>query len=83
MATHLATALEQWWQQWRPGPHPSGQLWSVTVNELAVGDYLVGSRQRVVSLGTTGTNRNVTLERLGVTAPAVSWVGASTLVVLR
>jgi hypothetical protein len=83
MATRLSTALEQWWQQWRPGHQEDGELWNVTVNELVVGDYLVGSRQRVAALGTTGTNRSVTLERLGVTSPAVSWVGASTLWVLR
>jgi hypothetical protein len=83
MATRLSAGKEAV-QLLRAGHLDAGtaQGWSGTVNELAAEDYLVGARARVVSAGSTGTNRTLTLERLGQTW-TVSWVGASTIEWLR
>jgi hypothetical protein len=84
MASRLTAGEENVWRDLRPGhlDAATAQGWSGTVNELVAGDFLVGPRARVVSAGVTGTNRTLTLERLGVQFN-VTYVGASSLKWLR
>jgi hypothetical protein len=52
------------------------------VSELAVGDWLVGSRQKVVAVGATTGNpavRTLTLARANAPTVDVSWLAASAI----
>lgn len=81
--TRLATAVEQWWLTWRPGPTDGAALgYTALVSDLAVGDFLVGPRMTVTALGTSGTTRSITATRLDITY-TFTLVSASTVIILR
>lgn len=83
MATsRLASNVEQWWLTWRPGSTDgSAQAFAGTVADLAVGDFLMGSRHEVAAKSGT-TTVTLTLKRLGVTT-TVSYPSATAIQFLR
>lgn len=71
-----------YWESFRPGP-TGGTMYTALVSDLAVGDFICGSRAVVVSTGTTtGGNRTLTLSRVGHTWTQ-TMVAASSLAVIR
>lgn len=86
MATALTSTLIAMYLGTRPGigvnsgyPAPTS-VFQGTVSELAVGDYLVGSRQLVVATGaTTGGVRALTLRRSNASDTIVNWVATSNI----
>lgn len=78
----LSTAVDAWWLEWRPGPAGGGTPYTCLVSELAVGDFLCGSRVTVTALGTAGTTRTVTGTRVGDPI-TLTLVSASTVQIIR
>jgi hypothetical protein len=79
----IVGAYATWIMANRSGGIPAGVPYDATVNDLAVGDFLVGSRAHVTALGVTGTTRSVTVSRLGVPMGTVTMVGASAIRIVR
>lgn len=82
--TTLSQAIHDWWMSWRPGVNtsPSATMRTGLVSDLAVGDYLVGPRAIVTSIGASGAAtvvRSVTLQRRGELTFTVSWVNGATV----
>ena len=82
--TTLSQAINDWWLSWRPGvgTDPSATLRSGLISDLQVGDYLVGPRAVVTSIGATGgatVTRSITLQRRGELTFDVAWVNGATV----
>lgn len=80
----LSAALSTpWVAQRTPSWQANTQWYTALVSDLAVNDYLVGPRARVVATGaTTAGLRALTLDRMGVQW-TVNWTATSSVVIAR
>lgn len=83
----LSAALTDTYATWliaqRNGGKASGTVYDCLVSDLVVGDYLVGPRCFVATVGaTTSGVRAMTFTRLGFTF-AANYVAASTVRIIR
>jgi hypothetical protein len=79
----LNNSQTAWYQENRPGHAIAGSSGTALISDLIVNDYLVGTRARVVSTGTTTSGvRTLTLERLGIQF-TVGWVATSSVIIIR
>ena len=86
--TTLAQAIHDWLVGQRPGvgTDPSATLRSGLVSDLAVGDYLIGSRAIITSIGAAGAataTRSITMQRRGELTFTVAWVNGATVMFTR
>jgi hypothetical protein len=68
------------------GTDPSATLRSGLVSDLAVGDFLVGARAMITSIGASGAatvTRSITLQRRGELTFTVNWVNGATVYFTR
>lgn len=80
--TTLSQPLHDLWAARMPGvgSNPGATLRSGLVSDLAVGDFLIGSRATVFALGATaGGNRTLTLRNQTQTQFDVVWPTAATV----
>lgn len=73
-----------WWLANRNGGVATGTFGSALVSDLAVDDYVIGARSKVVSLGTTTSGvLTLTLSRPGYPNYTVGWRTADTVHIIR
>jgi hypothetical protein len=82
--TSLSQAIHDWWVLKRPGVNtsPAATLRSGLVSDLAVGDFLIGTRATITAIGASGAataTRNITLQRRGELSFPVDWVNGATV----
>lgn len=81
--SQVTGSLANWWLTYRYGSKPAGTVYNCLVSDLAVGDYLVGTRATITVVGAvSGSNKSFTLDRLGKTM-TVSWPTASAIQIIR
>lgn len=82
--TTVTGAYANWWLANRNGGLPGGTFGSALVSDLLVGDYVVGARSKVVSLGSTVSGvLTLTLSRVGYPNYTVGWRTADTVHIIR
>lgn len=80
----LTGAWATWWLNNRHGGLPTGTFGSALPSDLLVGDYVVGMRSTVASLGNTNAGvRSVTFSRPGVPNYTVGMRTADPIHVIR
>jgi len=77
--TIVSDTYSTWLMAIRNGNKPTGVVYNCLVSDLVAGDYIVGARLLVTSLGaTTGGVRAVTGTRVGQSM-TVNWVATSSV----
>lgn len=73
-----------WWLANRNGGLPTGTFGSALVSDLAVGDYIIGVRSKVATVGgVTSGMQSFTLSRVGYSNYPVSWRTGDTVHIIR
>lgn len=81
--TNLTNAQTTWFLTNRHAGLSDGTPGTALVSDLLVGDYVIGARAKIASLGTTTSGvRTLTLDRVG-TQFTVGWVAASSAIIIR